>query len=145
MSELYSGFADKKDLCDALNREVRAINEKMRAGDGKLSPADAEYLDHITHAMISLEKSIGLAEKKMWEEYDNQQYKDGYRGSDSYGRMYYGHDDYMGYGARGRSRDSMGRYRDDDTMGHLRDAMNKAPNERARRALSEAIQEMERA
>lgn len=145
MSELYSGFSDKKDLCDALNREVRAINEKMRAGDGKLSPADAEYLDHITHAMISLEKSIGLAEKKMWEEYDNQQYKDGYRGGDSYGRMYYGNDDYMPYGARGRSRDSMGRYRDDETMGHLRAAMNKAPNERARRALSEAIQEMERA
>jgi hypothetical protein len=116
------------NLCDFIKDELKELDRKVASG-GKLSMQEIEYADKLAH----MKKSILTIDAM-----ENPE-------------EYYGDDrNYSNYGARGRRRDSMGRYstnvrmyRDDDMMGELRELMEKAPNEQVRRKYREFISDME--
>ena len=130
---------DLYDLCDTVSREIGEANEKIRAAGGKLSGADIDYIDKLTHTLKSI-KSVIMIES---EEYGGESgyypyYMDGrYRSYDN-GDM-----------RRGRSnaqrRDSRGRYSREDMVADLRELMRDAPDEHTRMKFQRFIEEVENA
>lgn len=124
-------------LIDFVCDELDEIEEK--AGKGEMSISDVQYADTLAHLKKNLLKS-----EEMMEEFD-----DGYssemrpvsmRGTSyRYDRSY----------ARGRKRDSMGRYssrgysRADDMVDRLRKLMEEAPDDRTRQKIQSLVSEME--
>lgn len=139
---------DLHEMCETIARALNAANEKIRNAGGKLSAADVDYVDKLTHALKSIKSTIAMMEESEAEEYSNYSRDGGsYRG---YSRGSY---------ARGRmnaKRDSMGRYsgeysreyRDGYSRGgsmadQLRDMMQDAPDDRTRQEFQRMIEKLE--
>lgn len=126
---------DLYDLCETVSHEIGEANEKIRAAGGKLSGADVDYIDKLTHTMKSIKTTIAMAEAEE---------RDGESGYYPYmGRSYQRRD------MRGRySRDNRGYSRDDsrDSMIHeLREIMQDAPDEHTKKRFQSFIRELENA
>lgn len=148
---------DLHEMCETLSRELGDANKKIMQGGGKLSGADLDYVDKLTHAIKSIKTTIAMMEAD----------EDGYSGNYSgrmmpiYGRSYADSDMRMNNSGRsyndGRSyagrrnarRDSMGRYssrgysRDTEMVAELRDLMEDAPDDRTRQEFERFIQKIE--
>lgn len=48
------------DLSDMISKEIADATEKVRATGGKLTAADAEYIDRLTHTLKSLKTTIAM-------------------------------------------------------------------------------------
>lgn len=147
-----------RELCDTLGRALKEANEKLRNAGGKVTSADMEYIDKLTHSLKSIKTSIAMMEAEDMDEggsYDGGSYR--MRGGYSReGRDYRGSYEGGSY-ARGRgpyaNRDSMGRYasgysRDGysmhgDMVDELRELMNDAPDEQTRQEMQNLIRKIE--
>ena len=125
---------DLHEMCDTLSNELREANEKINAGGGKLSGDDISYIDKLTHAIKSIKTTIAMMEAE--------------GGTSGYDGTYTGTYGRRGSYARGRRRDSMGRYSSrysgsNDMIAELRDLMEDAPDERTRQEFKRFIAKME--
>ena len=127
MKELYEL---KENLCEELKKY----------GKKELSAGSLDVVDKLSHTIKNLDKII--------ENYDDDEYSNAsmnYRGR-SYrgnGRSYDGMSN-----ARGRRRDSMGRYSnnysyDDEMIAELQNLMEDAPDEKTRQEFKRFIQKIE--
>lgn len=137
---------DMYDLCETVAKEIGEANKKIEAAGGKLTGADVDYIDKITHAMKSIKTTIAMAEAEENGESGYYPYMGGYR---SYENM-------RGGGRSNQRRDSRGRYsreyrvysRDDAIAGmvaELRNLMRDAPDEHTRMRFQRFIDEIENA
>ena len=92
MKELYN---DLHGACDIVGQELGELLDKVEANGGKMSTADLDELDKLTHSIKSVKTTIAMMDA------EGGSYRDGDRSE----RMYND-----GYGSYGRRRDSMGRY-----------------------------------
>ena len=115
-------------------------SELKKYGSKELSASTLDVVDKISHSIKNLDKII--------EKYEDDEYS-----NDMYGRRSgYGNAYGMSY-ARGRRRDSMGRYSRDgysrdgysnDMMADLHKLMEQAPDDRTRQEFQRFIEKMER-
>lgn len=141
---------DLYDLCETVAKEIGAANKKIEAAGGKLSGADVDYIDKLTHTMKSIKTTIAMAEAEE---------RDGESGYYPYMGGYRSYDDGMRDSRSGRSgarrRDAMGRYSRENRGGYsradaradmvddLRDLMRNAPDEHTRMRFQRFIEEIE--
>jgi len=123
------------ELCETLSRAVEEVNGKL---GGKLSAADLEYVDKLTHSLKSVKAVISMEE-------EGQSYA--YAPADIYADKSYRR--YRGGSYRGNSmagysnrRNSMGRYSRDGFTEQLEQLMNEAPNEQVRNKLQTMLDQM---
>ena len=138
---------DLHELCETISRAINTANEKIRGAGGKVSNADMEYIDRLTHSLKSVKGVMALMEAENDDDYSERYSSDG-----SYRRGYsrdYRYDDSY---ARGRGmnarRDSMGRYSNGygyggDMAEELRALMQDAPDEQTRQEFQRLIQKIE--
>lgn len=144
---------DLHEMCETLCRALKEANEKIRAGGGKVSTTDLDYINKLTHSMKSVKGTIAMIESEMD---DGGSYDSGsYRGRSYRGGSYRGSYDDGSYRGRGpyAYRDNMGRYashysRDGYSMhgsmaDELRELMQDAPDEQTRQEFQRLIQKME--
>lgn len=62
LNELY-------DLCEFLNRDIREMNDKIKAAGGKLNRETLDYVYKLTHALESVKTAIAMIESE-GESYD---------------------------------------------------------------------------
>lgn len=140
---MHNLYEDLTDVCETLSEELKKANDKLAKNGNQMTASDLDYIDKLTHAIKSVKTTKAMLESE-----------DGYssrgRSMEGLSSMYmprYAYDD-MSY-ARGR--DSMGRYtsRDSGYSGmneaimELKEAMNKAGDERSRMKIKQLIDEME--
>lgn len=107
------------NLCDFIKDELGDLDRKIEEG-GKLSMQEMQYADLLGHAKKNLLAADAM-EGQGYESPYPRTYPQAYR--------------------RGRY---MGAYRDDGMIEGLRELIDKAPNERARRRLESLMADMER-
>ena len=146
---------DMYELCETVAKEIGDANQKIEAAGGKLSGADVDYIDKLTHTMKSIKSVIMIAENDENGESGYYPYMGGY-GYRSYENGG-GQSNRRGGGRSNQRRDSRGRYsrenrggysRDDakaDMVDDLRELMQDAPDERTRMRFKEFIREIENA
>lgn len=159
---------DLHEMCETIARAINTANEKIRAAGGKVTSADMDYLDKLTHSLKSIKTTIAMmeAEQDDGSEYSERYYRDGgsyrrgysreggsYRGS--YGDSYNDGGSYARGRGRNARRDSMGRYSSDGSYGRdysrdggnmadeLRDLMEQAPDEQTRQEMQRLVQKLE--
>ena len=140
---MHNLYEDLTDVCETLSEELKKANDKLAKNGNQMTASDLDYIDKLTHAIKSVKTTKAMLESE-----------DGYssrgrsmEGSSSMYMPRYAYDD-INY-ARGR--DSMGRYtsRDSGYSGmneaimELKEAMNKAGDERSRMKIKQLIDEME--
>ena len=144
-------------LMDYICEELEEL-ERKAGKDGKLSMAEIQYGDTLAHFKKSL-----LTSEAMWEGSEYSEAGGSYgsyaRGGGGRGSNRSGRSNYAGAYARGRRRDSMGRYsRDggsyeggsyeggysgaDDFRMELQELMQDAPNEQIKMKLQRLMSEM---
>lgn len=144
---------DLYELCETLSKDLRETNEKIDNAGGKLSGADLEYVDKLTHAIKSVKTTIAMAEAE-----DDGYSSEGRMGGQSYARgrnarrdsrgRYSREGNYMrdGYNRDGYMRDGYmrdGRYsRDGEMIDKLREAMEDAPDEKTKAEIKRLIDKM---
>lgn len=144
---------DLHELCETIARAINTANEKIRSAGGKVSNADMEYIDRLTHSLKSIKATIAMMEAENSDEgeYSERGYSRNY-GRDYSNRMYRGNSYDDGYSMRGRGsyakRDSMGRYASDgysrgNMVDELRNLMQDVPDEQTRQEMQRLIQKME--
>ena len=138
---------DLYDLCETVAKEIGEANKKIEAAGGKLTGADIDYIDKITHAMKSIKSVIMIAENDENGESGYYPYMGGYR---SYENMRGGGRSNQRRDSRGRySRDNRGGYSRDDSRENmvmeLRELMRDAPDEHTRMRFRRFIDEIENA
>lgn len=140
MQDLYN---DLTELCGTLERETGEANDKIRKAGGKLSAGDLEYVDKLTHAIKSIKTTLAMMDSGR----SHDSYPRDYSGTheNNYNSNYNRSYDYGTSYDMSHKRDSMGRYsRDNGSLIHeLRELMEQAPNEEARREFQRFIQKME--
>lgn len=122
---MHAIYELKEALCD----ELEEYGKKDKLDLGSL-----DVVDKLAHTIKNLDKIIESYEN---QEYSSAMYDDG---------MSYGGGNRMGYSrARGRKRDSMGRYSSDSKMmiDELHDLMRDAPDERTKMEFKKFIQKVE--
>lgn len=129
-------------VCD----EMKELERKAEK-DGKLSMAEMQYLDTLAHTKKNLLKADEMSEEgysgMMYPRYYGDDRMDGRSYRD--GRSY---NDDRSY-ARGRKRDSMGRYSrgysmaNEDMVEELHELMEKAPDEMTKREFKKFIDKIE--
>lgn len=140
---------DLYDLCETVSHEIGEANEKIRAAGGKLSGADVDYIDKLTHTMKSIKTTIAMAEAEE---------RDGESGYYPYMGSYRPYDNGMRGGrSNAQRRDSRGRYSRESRHGYSRDEaridfiedvrelMRDAPDEHTRMKFQRFIDEIENA
>jgi hypothetical protein len=143
---------DLYDLCETVSREIGEANEKIHAAGGKLSGADVDYIDKLTHTMKSIKTTIAMAEA---EERDGESGYYPYMGGNY--PSFENDRGMRGGRSNARRRDSMGRYSRENRGGYsradarsdmvddLRDLMRNAPDEHTRMRFQRFIEEIENA
>lgn len=120
------------ELCETIFEAISEANEKVRAGGGRLTAGDVDYVDKLTHTLKSIKAVIAMMDD---DGYSGMMPERGYHGGSYRGRM----------NAR---RDSMGRYSGGYSRSgladELRDLMQEAPDERTRQDIQRLIEKMER-
>lgn len=143
---------DMYDLCETVAKEIGEANKKIEAAGGKLTGADVDYIDKITHAMKSIKTTIAMAEAEENGESGYYPYIGGYRSFENGA----GRSNRRGGGMSNQRRDSRGRYsreyrgysRTDareDMIEDLRELMNEAPDEATKKHYQKFIRELENA
>ena len=112
------------ELKDMLCKELEEYGKK-----GELSAGTLDIVDKLAHTIKNLDKIIEVYEEDDYSNYGGT-YMDGGR---SYRNRSY---------ARGRKRDSMGRYSRDGLTDKLHDLMNEAPDEHTRMEIKRLIEKM---
>ena len=125
---------DFYEMCETLSAELGEANNKVRQGGGKLSGADLDYIDKLTHALKSIKTTIAMIEAE-----------DGESGTYPYYNGSYN----MRGGSYARRRNSRGQYSsrysmDDDMISELRELMKDAPNDRTKQEFQRFIDKIER-
>lgn len=129
-------------LCEYIDEELMELERKVGKGQ-KLSASELEYGDKLAHWKKSLLTNEAMEGEGEYSGYDGRSYarNDMGRGRDnSY---------MMGSYARGRRRDSMGRYssegysRADDMVMELHRLMEDAPDEKTRQEFKRFINKIE--
>lgn len=150
---------DLTELCETIGRAIGTANGKIRDAGGKVSNADMEYVDRLTHSLKSIKATIAMIEAEdddgddeYSERYsrDGGSYRRGYsREGSSYRRGYSrdgGSYDSRSY-ARGRGRYSSysrdGYSRDGGLVEELRELMEQAPDAETRQEMQRLVQKME--
>lgn len=100
------------EMCEYLEKDLEAMNEKVRAAGSSINSDTLTYIDKLTHAIKSVKTTIAMEEAGHSERgYSRDAYNRGGMSYD-YGNSYDG--SYDSSYARGRGsnakRDSMGRY-----------------------------------
>ena len=130
------------ELCEMITDEITDANKKLEKNGGKLTAGDLDYIDKLTHTLKSVKTILAM------EEYPDEEYS-GARGRkrDSMGR--YSRDGYDSYSRHG---DSYGDYAGmrysregskERMMEHLRDLEMSAPDERTKRMVKSWIRQAE--
>ena len=149
---------DMYDLCETVAKEIGEANQKIEAAGGKLSGADVDYIDKLTHTMKSIKSVIMIAENDENGESGYYPYMGGY-GYRSYenGGGGGGQSNRRGGGCSNQRRDSRGRYSRESRRGYsrdearmdfiedVRDLMRDAPDEHTRMKFQRFIDEIENA
>lgn len=115
---------DLYELCEFLDRDLKAMNEKIRNMGGKMNNETLGYVDRLTHAIKSLKTVIAMEEEHNGYSQRGMSYARG----DNTGRVHW-NDGSVSYGdnsyERGRgsnaNRDSRGRYSSAGYDGYSRD------------------------
>lgn len=107
-----------ESLCGIIGHQIEKITDYLeKDADGKIDAQDAEYLDHLTHAMKSVKTTIAMGE--------------------------YGASERRGRDRMGRYTSRLGEVEDmDESKRKLRAMMESTPDERVRRALESAYRNM---
>ena len=123
---------DLEMLCDVLADKLSEKTRKVK--NGGMSDGDLDTIDKLTHAMASVKKVMAFMEDEGYSGYwPDGGYRESYRGS---------------Y-ARGRRRDSMGRYSGErgysrnDLADKMRDLMHDAPDEQTRKEIQRMIEKLD--
>ena len=123
-------------LCDLLSDKISEKVRKIKSGG--MSDGDLDTVDKLTHSLASVKKIMAFMEDE-----------DGYSGywpmEGSYRNMY------RGSYARGRKRDSMGRYSGEhgysrtNLADKMRELMVDAPDDRTRQEMQRMVEKLENA
>ena len=122
-------------ICKYIDKELEELENKVGMG-GKLSRADIEDGKNLAKFKMAILTNEAMEGEDYSNEYGGNSYRGSYRGS-SY--------------ARGRKRDSMGRYSrdeysraeaEDEFREHLEEAMRSAPDEHKRKKIERMLNEM---
>ena len=121
------------DLKELLVNELEGYGKK-----GEMSASVLERVDMLAHAAKNLDKVIECMEESEEVYSSSPRSRHVYRGDDRGSRM---------VSARGRKRDSQGRYADysknADLADKLRDMMDEVPDERSRQEIQRLVSRME--
>jgi hypothetical protein len=143
---------DLYDLCKTVSHEIGEANKKIEAAGGKLTGADIDYIDKLTHTMKSIKTTIAMAEA---EERDGESGYYPYMGGNY--PSFENDRGMRGGRSNARRRDSMGRYSRESRRGYsrdearmdfiedVRDLMRDAPDEHTRMKFQRFIDEIENA
>ena len=137
------------EMCETLGNELKKANEKLRIAGGKMTAADLDYVDKLTHAIKSVKGTMAMSEAQEGEDEYSAAYEGMSRRSyDGMGRGYArAYDDGAGRGSYRNSyrRDSMGRYaRSSGLSDRIREMMEEAPDDQTRMELQRLAEKMER-
>lgn len=143
---------DLEELCTTLSRALNQSNEKIRSAGGKVSGADMEYIQRLTHSLKSVKSVMAMEEaaNDMDDGYNERGYSRGYDRGGSYRSSY--NDGYsMARGRMNARRDSMGRYsrgedgysRGGNMVDELRSLMMDAPDDQTRQEMQRLISKIE--
>lgn len=123
------------ELCEIMTREIGRVNAQLRASNSSILPQDVDHIEKLTRVVLNAKKAMKIAfdlENEMsmpmggmpWgATYNTNGQMGATRGNFSGGLDSYG---------RGRSRDGMGRFMDDETNSLLRDIMNRTSDVQTR-------------
>ena len=92
MKDLYN---DLHGACDVMSGELGDLMDKIDASNGKMTGAELDELDKLTHGIKSVKTTLAMMDAEEGGSYARRTY--GVAGND-------------GYGSYSRRRDSMGRY-----------------------------------
>lgn len=53
---------DLHELCEIVSREIGRVTQRIGTAGGKLSSADIDYIDKLTHTMKSIKTTIAMEE-----------------------------------------------------------------------------------
>ena len=141
LDELY-------ELCETISRELADANEKIRKAGGKLSGADVEYVDKLTHTLKSIKTTMAMIEAE--DGYSSEGgMSNARRGRYSRRGSYDGGSSYARGRGRYAKRDSMGRYSSmyyeaaDDVTEKLKELMEEAPDEKTKVEIRKFITKLE--
>ena len=118
-----------------LSEELKKANDKLVKSGNNMSPSDLEYIDRLTHAIKSVKTTKAMLESENYDGYSQRSY---------HHMPIYAYDDR----SYARGRDLMGRYTSRDTgpdmvITELKEAMEKASDERSRMKIKQLIDEMQ--
>jgi len=132
---------DMEAACELLHEQISDLIRKVK--NSGMSTGDLEKLDKLTHSLKSVKGTMQMEQAE----------EDGYSGMypymGGYGRGSYGNGGGMGGGSYARKRDSMGRYSRErgysrnDLSDKLRELMEEAPDEHARKKIQRLIEDMD--
>lgn len=127
-------------LCRAVEKQIEKVTRALENEDGKLSAGDLDYLDKLTHTLKNIKTTMAMMEA------DENSYRRDSRGrfmSRNDGSYRGSYDDGADGSYRGGSYRG-GSYRGDD--GQAREQLNRmmqeTTDEKTRRAIQKALQEM---
>ena len=129
---------DLGTLCDVISEKISDKTRKIQ--NSGMSDGDLDTIDKLTHSLASIKKVMAFLEDEGYSGYYPMAYGDGsYRSS------------YRGSYARGRKRDSMGRYSGEygysrnDLADKMRELMHDAPDDRTRQEIQRMVEKLENA
>lgn len=116
------------ELCEIIHDKLDDAVEKLEQTDGRMSTADVDYIDKLTHALKSIKTTLAMMEA------DSDYSERGYSRN-------------MGERSNARRpRDRMGRYKSygDDTISTLHDLMTRERDPAMRQEMQSFINKLER-
>lgn len=157
-----SGETIMMEVCSILERELDNIASRLKANPAPLDLKDSEHIAHLTQAIANIKKAMRIGkEMEMAEEhwepemYEPMQYggygrsgsgnsgggrSGGGQGGGSFGAGQSGNN--MGGYGRNRSRDSRGRFMDNETTSMVHNIMSETNDERTREQLRSLLERM---
>lgn len=153
---MHNLYEELTTSCEILSEELKRVNDKLEKSGGSLNASDLDYIDKLTHALKSVKTTKAMMES------EESGYSMARGGSNAGGsNMYmprYAYESYRGGGGSNRSMSrEMGSYESyrggsresgysgaaQEVLMELREAMEKAPDERSRMRIKQLIDEME--
>ena len=136
------------EMKESLAREIGEANKRIQQAGNKISTADLDIIDKLTHSMKSVATTCAMLEAEE-EGYSNdymqqgQSYRGGYSGRER--RDGYSGEGYSGRGRYSREgRNSYGYSRNGEMNERLRQMMDEAPDENTRNVIRKLMDRMER-
>lgn len=126
-----------EELCEAIEKEVSNVNEKLAKSGGVMTGSDVTYVDELTHTLKSIKTTMAMMDADEGYSGDNNGMSGRYYPS----RMY----------SRATRRDSRGRYSrtrygysgDDEMIKKLHELMEDAPDDKTRQEFQKFISRIE--